>query len=105
VYRKNCFYAIFFLAKQQKLKKRLMMARRAAATTMTHFAHIIGPQTRATTTMTTASKKRHKHNFMISFSFSKRCSLSYRKKYQSSSLKNHQGEKSKLCAGILTFVN
>jgi hypothetical protein len=38
--------------------------------TITHFAHIIGPQTRATTTMTTASKKRQKHNFMIPISFS-----------------------------------
>jgi len=70
VYRKSYFYAIFFLAKQQKLKKRLMIARRAAATTITHFAQVSGHQTRATTRMPADNKKRQKHNFMISLSFS-----------------------------------
>jgi len=82
-----------------------MMARRAAAATITHFAQASGPQTRAKTTMPTASKKRQKHNFMISISFSQRFSLSYEKRYQDSSLKIHRGKESKLCAGILTFIN
>jgi len=70
VNRKNYFYAIFFLAMQQKLKKRLRMAMRPAATTTTHFAQVSGHQTRATTKMPADNKKRQKHNFMISFSFS-----------------------------------
>jgi len=56
-----------------------MMARSAATTTITHFAQASGPQTRANTTMPTASKKRQKHNFMISISFSKRFSYHMKK--------------------------
>jgi hypothetical protein len=31
--------------------------------------------------------------------------ISYKKEYPGSSLKNHQGKKSMLWAGIITFVN
>jgi hypothetical protein len=55
---------------QQKLKKRLRMAMRPPATTTTHFAQVSGHQTRATTKMPADNKKRQKHNFMISLSFS-----------------------------------
>ena len=55
------------------------MARSAAARIITHLAQASGPQTRASTTMPTASKKRQKHNFMISISFSKRFSSHMKK--------------------------
>jgi Tfp pilus assembly protein PilE len=56
-----------------------MIARSAAAATITHFAQASGPQTRASTTMPTASKKRQKHNFIIPISFSKRFSYHMKK--------------------------
>jgi hypothetical protein len=46
------------------------MAMRPATTTITHFAQVSGHQTRATTKMPADNKKRQKHNFIISFSFS-----------------------------------
>jgi hypothetical protein len=56
-----------------------MMARIAAAPTITHFAHIVGPQKMAKTTMPKARIRRQKHNFMIPISFSLRFSYHTKK--------------------------
>jgi len=63
-----------------------MMAKSAAPMTIIHFAQAAGHQTMAITMIAAANKKRQKHNFMISVSFLKRFSLSYKKRFQVSSL-------------------